>query len=196
LGIHLDRAASDESGELVIHAEELAGRACRVRPHGEADLLKHLLRVAPSDVCKLGVRRDGDDLDSQRMDLVEVRGDVGQFRGADEGEVRRVEHQHRPQALRPKLVQGHAPKHSRGWLVGLDRQVRHVHADQDCLIGFLFHGAGWASDGVADVKWTKNNRNGGLCQRASRYTFKSTSVTAPSLADFTVAAYLARMPRV
>src|SRR4051812_7057623 len=99
LGVDQERAAAGEALAVAHDLEVVADDAGLVAEHRELDLADGVGGVVPGLVAEVGVGGDRVDLDAELLEGGVVVGQVAQLRRTDEGEVGRVEEDHRPLAL-------------------------------------------------------------------------------------------------
>lgn len=126
-----ERAAQGQTGLGIEHAKDAAHVARRVRRHRVAHFFQKLLGVTPREVRELRVRGNGDDLGTELFELGGLLGEVSEFRGADEGEVSRVEDQDGPLALGLQVGEGNLAEAAVHGFVGFHFEVGHLRADTD-----------------------------------------------------------------
>ena len=124
-----ERAAQSETGLGVEHTKDAAHGTRRVRRHRVAHFFQQLLGVAPREVGELRIRGNGDHLGPELFELGGLFREVGEFRGAHEGEVSRIEDQDGPLALGLEVGEGNLAKAAVQGFVSFHLEVGHLRAD-------------------------------------------------------------------
>jgi hypothetical protein len=137
VGADDERAAQAQPGALVVNAEQAAQVARRVGAHRVLDGGQLLLVTLPGEVHELGVRADRDDLRAELLEAIVLLCQSSEFSRSDEGEVGRVEEQHRPLAGLLLGGQLEGAEVALGGLEGGQGEVGHGLPD---LQGHIGHG--------------------------------------------------------
>ena len=130
VGVHDEGAAIGEALARAHHFEVVGDGAAGVTEHGVLHLADGLGRIVPRLVGEVGVGGDRIDLDAELLEIFVVIGEITQLGGAHEGEIGRVEEEHRPLAGEVRLgnVDELALLES-GGLERLDRSIDEGHGN-------------------------------------------------------------------